>query len=93
MAVAFRGLRLAGGAGPSKRRVCCDLLSWQAADAALYRSRRGAAAASWTNDSSECRCSGLGVAQLGSERWRCTVAASLLLIDEIDCPRVRRSLT
>ena len=41
----------------------------------------------------QCRCSGLGVAQLGSEPWRCTVAASLLLIDEIDCPRVRRSLT
>ena len=43
---------LAGGAGPSKQRACCDLLSWQAADAALYRSRRGAAVAGWTNDSS-----------------------------------------
>ncbi len=33
--------------------------------------------------------SGLGVAQLGSEPWRGTVDASLLLIDEIDHPRVR----
>ena len=41
----------------------------------------------------QCRCSGLGIEQLGSEPWRCTVDASLLLIDEIDCPRVRRSLT
>ncbi len=36
---------------------------------------------------------GLGVSQLGSEPWRGTVDASLLLIDEIDCPRVRGSLT
>jgi hypothetical protein len=35
----------------------------------------------------------LGGGQLGSEPWRGTVDASLLLIDEIDCPRARRSLT
>jgi hypothetical protein len=41
----------------------------------------------------QCRCSGLGGAQLGSEPWRGIVDASLLLIDEIDCPHVRRSVT
>ena len=50
--VAFRCLPLAGGAGPNERRASCALLSWQAADAALYRSRGEAAVAGWTNDSS-----------------------------------------
>ena len=34
--------------------------------------------------------SGSATAQLEAERWRDTVGASLLLIDEIDRPRVRR---
>ena len=33
---------------------------------------------------------GSAIAQLEAERWRDTVGASLLLIDEIDRPRVRR---
>jgi len=33
---------------------------------------------------------GSATAQLEAERWRDTVGASLLLIDEIDHPRVRR---
>jgi hypothetical protein len=35
-----------------------------------------------------CRCSGLGVAQLGSEPWRGAVDASRLLIDETARARV-----
>jgi hypothetical protein len=44
--------RLPAERAPSKRRACCDLLSWQAADAVPYRSRREAAVASWTDDAS-----------------------------------------
>ena len=47
----FEVCRLAAERAASKRRACCDLLSWQAADAALYRSRREAAVAGWTDDS------------------------------------------
>jgi hypothetical protein len=39
-----------------------------------------------------CRCSGLGVAQLGSEPW-CGTVDAILLIDEIDRPRGKGSLT
>jgi hypothetical protein len=88
----FEVCRLAAERAASKRRACCDLLSWHAAEVALFRSWREQ---QWRAGPArrQCRCFGLGVAQLGSEPWRGTVDASLLLIDEIDCPRVRRSLT